>query len=381
MDVSVIIVNYNVRFFLEQCIRSVLAASKKMNVEIIVVDNNSQDTSVGAVYDKFPQVHLIKNSKNLGFSKAVNQGVKKAKGAYILMLNPDTVIAEDTLEMVFNFAENKKNLGVVGVKLLDGSGNFSEESKRNIPSRTSALGKFLGIPLSKKQSYYNISLNKDEAGESQILSGAFMFVKRAVFYEVNGLDEDYFMYGEDIDLCYKILKKGYTNFYFPKTSIIHYKGESTLKNKIYVGYFYNSIGLFYKKHFKFSFFSNAIVQLGIFLFKWLHYIKIKMYQKKKSSTIFIKSNNLEANIYKEKEAQLFYVSKNLEGNFKEIVDLAKAKNKDTLVFDNAIFSNKSIIKHFEKMSQSNLEFRIHPNHTNFIIGSSNPFKNGEIFVL
>ncbi|HIP26962.1 MAG TPA: glycosyltransferase family 2 protein, partial [Flavobacteriaceae bacterium] len=219
---SIIIVNYNVKYFLKQCLQSVFDACKNISAEVIVVDNNSDDLSCEMVEKFFPKVKLIANKKNTGFSTANNQGVAIAKGKYVLILNPDTVVAEDTFEKILAFAITKNNLGALGVKLIDGTGRFLPESKRGIPTPKTSINKIIGITNKK---YYANHLQENENGKIEILVGAFMFMKRSIYNEVNGFDEDYFMYGEDIDLSYKILKKGYKNYYLTDTKIIHYKGE------------------------------------------------------------------------------------------------------------------------------------------------------------
>ena len=222
MDISVVIVNYNVRYFLEQCLLSVQAASSNLCVEIIVVDNNSSDDSCAFLKDKFPAVKFIENKENVGFSKANNQGVEIALGEFVLILNPDTVIAEDTMDKIFSFSKNRHNFGVLGVKLIDGAGCFLPESKRNIPSPLASFNKLFTFSKKQQSNYYAIHLNEDESGSVEILVGAFMFLKKSIYTEVGGFDTDYFMYGEDIDLSYRVLKKGYKNYYFSDSQIIHY---------------------------------------------------------------------------------------------------------------------------------------------------------------
>lgn len=231
--------------------------------EIIVVDNSSQDHSCGMVKTDFSRVNLICNTENVGFSKANNLGIKQAKGKYILLLNPDTVIAENTLQKVLQFAENKPRFGAIGVKMIDGSGNFLPESKRNIPTPIVSLKKMLG----NSNSYYAQHLMADESGKANILAGAVMFMELAKYQEVGGLDDDYFMFGEDIDLSYKLLLKGYENYYFSGTTIIHYKGESTAKDEKYLRHFYGAMLIFYRKHFA----KHSV-------FTWLMPISIKFWQ-------------------------------------------------------------------------------------------------------
>jgi len=255
MKLSIIIVNYNVKYFIEQCLYSVLNAIKNIETEIFVVDNNSVDGSVAMIREKFPQIHLIENKKNTGFSYANNQAIKLAKGQYILLLNPDTVVEEDTFEKTIAFMDKQTDAGGLGVKMIDGKGNFLPESKRALPTPMVAFYKIFGFsklfPKSKKFGRYHLGfLNKDEIHEVEVLSGAFMLLRAETINKIGMLDEDYFMYGEDIDLSYRIIKGGYKNYYYPKTTIIHYKGESTKKGSInYVKVFYNAMIIFAQKHF------------------------------------------------------------------------------------------------------------------------------------
>ena len=255
MKISVIIVNYNVEHFLEQCLHSVFKAAKNVSAEIFVVDNNSVDRSIEMIRDKFPEVILIANKNNTGFSHANNQAILQAQGEYILLLNPDTVVEEDTFEKVIRFMDEHPDAGGLGVKMLDGKGNFLPESKRGLPTPLVAFCKIFGLaslfPRSRLFGRYHLGfLDKDKTHEIEILSGAFMLMRKSVLDKVGLLDEDFFMYGEDIDLSYRILKGGFKNYYFPETRIIHYKGESTKKSSVnYVFVFYNAMIIFARKHF------------------------------------------------------------------------------------------------------------------------------------
>ena len=222
MKLSVVILNYNVRYFLELCLQSVEAALEGIPSEIIVIDNNSDDASCEMVVSKFPSVTLIKNAVNVGFSKANNQAVEVAKGEYVCILNPDTVVSEDTFLKVMDFADSKSNLGIVGCRLIDGAGDFLHESKRNIPLVSIAIKKILG----NSNRYYANHVSEYGVGKVDVLVGAFMLIRQDVYKLLGGFDEDYFMYGEDIDLSYKSLKSGYDNYYYGDVSVIHYKGES-----------------------------------------------------------------------------------------------------------------------------------------------------------
>ena len=270
---SVVIVNYNVKHFIEQCLFSVQKASENLACEVFVVDNNSVDGSVTLIKEKFPQVNLIVNKTNTGFSVANNQAVKLAKGEYVLLLNPDTVVQEDTFIKILAFMDAHPEAGGLGVKMLDGQGNFAPESKRGLPTPSVAFYKMFGFsrffPKSKRFGKYHLSyLPEDQICEMDVISGAFMLMRKSVLDIIGMLDETFFMYGEDIDLSYRITQSGYKNYYFPETQIIHYKGESTKRSSLnYVVIFYKAMAIFSKKHFSGSnaFWFNALIHLAIFL--------------------------------------------------------------------------------------------------------------------
>lgn len=255
MKLSVIIVNYNVRHFLEQCLRSVMSASNGLAVEVLVVDNNSVDGSVEMVREQFPEVKLIANTDNPGFSKANNQGIKISHGEYVLLLNPDTVVEDDTFQKVIDFMDDHPDAGGLGIRMVDGKGRFLPESKRGLPTPSVAFHKIFGLswlfPKSKRFGKYHLGyLSEDETHEVDVLSGAFMCMRKKALDEVGLLDEQFFMYGEDIDLSYRLTQGGYKNYYYPEARIIHYKGESTKKGSLnYVYVFYNAMAIFARKHF------------------------------------------------------------------------------------------------------------------------------------
>ncbi|MFA9391694.1 MAG: glycosyltransferase [Prolixibacteraceae bacterium] len=271
MKLTVVIVNYNVKHFLEQCLYAVEKAIQTIPAEVYVVDNNSVDGSTGMLIHKFPWVKLIANKQNLGFSKANNQAMRLARGEYILLLNPDTVVEEDTFGKVILFMDQHPDAGGLGVKMIDGKGNFLPESKRGLPTPWVAFHKIFGLSALFKKSkvfgkYHLSFLSNDEIHEVDVLAGAFMLMRKETLDKVGLLDEDYFMYGEDIDLSYRITKGGYKNYYFPETTIIHYKGESTKKGSLnYVRMFYNAMIIFANKHFSkqyaglFSFFIHLAI--------------------------------------------------------------------------------------------------------------------------
>ncbi len=255
MKLSVVIVNYNVKYFLEQCLYSVAKAGTGIEMEVFVVDNNSVDGSVEMLRQKFPSVKVIANTVNTGFSKANNQAIRESSGEYVLLLNPDTLVEEDTFIKVIGFMDQHPDAGALGVKMIDGTGKFLPESKRGLPTPSVAFFKMTGLsglfPKSKLFGRYHLGfLDQNKTWTVDVLAGAFMWLRRSVLEKTGLLDEDFFMYGEDIDLSYRITRAGYKNYYFPETRIIHYKGESTKKSSVnYVFVFYNAMVIFAKKHF------------------------------------------------------------------------------------------------------------------------------------
>jgi GT2 family glycosyltransferase len=259
MKLSVIIVSYNVEAFLSQCLVSVERAVGRVGeelVEVFVVDNNSVDGTCDLVRRKFPNVKLIANSGNSGFAVANNQAIEIAKGEYILLLNPDTVVSEDTFVKCLEYSDKHPRMGGLGVPMYDGSGSYLPESKRGIPTPWASLCRISGLfrlaPKSKNfNSYYAGHLSRDEDAIIEVLSGAFMWMRASTLEEVGTLDEAFFMYGEDIDLSWRIIKGGWENHYFANTRIIHYKGESTKKGSLnYVSVFYKAMLIFAEKHFE-----------------------------------------------------------------------------------------------------------------------------------
>jgi GT2 family glycosyltransferase len=265
---SVIIVNYNVKHFLEQCLFSVLHAVKDLDAELIVVDNASTDGSKAFFWDtlqkstlgestfgEWGRVRFIWNEENVGFGRANNQALAQAKGKYVLFLNPDTIVAEDSLTKCIGYMEAHQEAGALGVKMIDGSGQFLKESKRAYPTLATSFYKLSGLascfPRSRSFARYHLGhLDRNKTHEVDVLAGAFMLVRREILEKTGGFDEDFFMYGEDIDLSYRIQKLGYKNYYFPETTIIHFKGESTKKGSLnYVKMFYRAMSTFVQKHY------------------------------------------------------------------------------------------------------------------------------------
>jgi len=306
-------------------LESVAAAITSIDAEIIVVDNNSSDESCKMVQERFPNVRLIDNKENIGFSKANNQGVAVANGEYVCVLNPDTVVAEDTFSQLIGFSDSKNKIGIVSCKLIDGAGRFLPESKRNVPTRLVAIKKLIGL----SKDYYVSNLKESEIGKSPVFVGAFMLLKRSLYEALGGFDERYFMYGEDIDLSYSILNAGFDNYYYGKTTVIHYKGESTLKDEVYAKRFYGAMQLFYKKYFKSNFLFDIAVSLGV---KIIPIVKS-----------VLKDDELE--------------------------------KRTELTLETAELSFKEMIQLFEKQEYY---YSIHLKNTNFTIGSKSSKSRGDV---
>ena len=265
MQLSVIIVNYNVKYFLEHCLLSVLKACKGIEAEVFVADNNSTDGSREYLEPKFPTVKFFWNRENTGFAKANNSVLSQTNGEHILFLNPDTIVPEDCFSKCLSFFKTHNDCGALGVRMIDGSGNFLKESKRSLPTPSSGFFKMTGLEKLFPNSpifagYYAGKLPETENNKAEVLSGAFMMLSQKAADKTKGFDEDFFMYGEDIDLSYRILKSGVQNYYLGEITIIHFKGESTQKRSPeYFKNFYGSVKLFIDKHYRSEKIKHALM--------------------------------------------------------------------------------------------------------------------------
>lgn len=251
MKLSVIIVNYNVTQLLRSCVLSLQKYAQEIEYEVIVIDNASTDTSWGDLIPEFPNVHFISSETNGGFSKANNQAVQTAKGEYILLLNPDTELEGFYMKELLDFADAQPSFGCLGVRMHDAEGNFLPESKRSVPDMFNSFEKlFTNFKKNNSKSYYRNDIEENAVEEVDVITGAFLLAKKEIYKKIGGLDEAYFMYGEDIDLCYTFLRNGYKNFYYGKVSILHHKGESTIKDEVYLNRFYGAMQTFIDKYYK-----------------------------------------------------------------------------------------------------------------------------------
>lgn len=248
---SIIIVHYNVTQLLRNCLLSIEKYAKNIDYEVVVIDNKSTDSSWGDLIPEFPKVYFMASEMNGGFAKANNEAIKTAIGEYVLILNPDTELEDFYLKEILDFADSKTNFGCLGVRMHDANGDFLPESKRSVPDMMNSFEKlFTNFKKKNSKSYYRNDVGEFEIAEVEVITGAFFLVKKEVYEKVSGLDERYFMYGEDIDLCYTLLNNGYQNYYYGKSSILHHKGESTIKDEVYLERFYGAMQIFIDKYYK-----------------------------------------------------------------------------------------------------------------------------------
>ena len=277
MKLSVIIVNYNVTNLLRNCLHSIEKYVSMIHYEVIVADNLSTDESWKVLIEEFPKVKFLALEENFGFAKANNLAIKNALGEYILILNPDTEIESNDIKTLLDFADSKENFGCLGVRMHDANGNFLPESKRSVPDMFNSFEKlFTGFKKNNSKSYYRNDIGEFDVAEVEVITGAFFLCKKAVYEKVGGLDEKYFMYGEDVDLCYTLLQNGFRNYYYGEISILHHKGESTIKDEVYLERFYGAMQIFIDKYYKTQKpFQYSFLKAGLQLRHKIELIKLK----------------------------------------------------------------------------------------------------------
>ena len=342
-----------------------------------MVDNNSQDGTVDYIKTKFPEAQFILNKENTGFAKANNQALKQARGKYMLFLNPDTIVAEDSFSTCISFLESTPQAGATGIRMVDGSGIFLKESKRGVPFPWTSFCKLSGLtalfPHSKLfASYYLGHLNEYENNVVDVLSGAFMMIKKEVLDQTGGFDEQFFMYAEDIDLSYRIQKAGFSNYYLADSTIIHFKGESTKKDLRYVKLFYKAMLQFMNKHFK---------SPGLFSF----FMKTGISFRSKTAAIPFLFTEKQAppknyNTFLTGEAKETQRLKTLLPNTGRIIVEDQTKCNETIFCEGIDFSFKKIIQSIERSNHS-LSFKIHASGSDSIVGSNSKVSRGEIIEL
>lgn len=407
MKLSVIIVNFNVKYFLEQCLFSVRKAAMGMNVEVFVIDNASTDGSREWLERTFTEITFIWNNHNYGFAKANNQALKMAGGDYILFLNPDTILPEDCFQKCIQHLANHPEAGALGVCMLDGSGRFLKESKRGFPTPMAAFFKLTGLsslfPKSAFFSHYHMGhLDPSVNHETDVLAGAFMMVRKEVLDKTGGFDESFFMYGEDIDLSYRIQEAGYNNLYFADCPIIHFKGESTRKGTLnYVRLFYGAMAIFARKHY--GGMSAGIFSFCIHLAIWIralfsaagHFLRYLMKgiarlfpsKLKDAKELIIVANNegfdrvqhiLRKNNVLKNNTQRITTTEdqnNAIGNLDELSVLVNRLHIHNIIFCENGLSFKEIIRQCQKLPEK-LGIRISANNSQSIVGSDSSIPAG-----
>jgi len=333
---------------------SVFKAVKNLKTQVIVVDNNSTDNS---------QVKVIENKENLGFSKGNNIGVQYAQGEYLCILNPDTIVGETVFDEIYAFAKANPQIAFTTTQLIDGTGAFLPESKRNVPTPKIARQKILG----NDSGYYSNDVNKDENGEIEVLVGAMMVCKKTVYEELGGFDPMYFMYGEDIDFCYTALQKDYKNYYLGTQKIIHFKGESTVKDKKYLERFYGAMGLFYDKHFKKSKLEKALVDLALKGIIAAKSVEIPIIESDESGYQVLVTNDLSL------KTDLFDKQFNMN-----TLRTSKLKFDTQIIWDTASVLYIDIIEFMSQNIKSNYTYRFLNQKRDFIIGSDTSTTRGVV---
>ena len=383
MKLSVIIVNYNVKYFLGQCLHSLYLSLKDIDAEVIVVDNASKDESEEYIKELFPEVIYIYNKNNVGFAKANNQAIKIARGEYVLLLNPDTIVPELHTRQVLDFMDNNPDAGACGVKMLSPNGQYLRESKRGYPSPMASFWKLTGTyKLFPNNPYFNTYylsyLDKEEVHEVPVLAGAYMMIRKSSLEQSGYLDEDFFMYGEDIDLSCRLEMSGDKNYYLPY-SILHYKGESTTKESYkYVRVFYGAMGIFFKKHGnKYSKLSRLLVYSGLYLQTYLKlsfvFIRRTLSRIHKTQThtpyfIIFASKTCNEEIFN-------ILNKNglgercrfIDSN-NNLKDLSSLSNKVThIIYDKTLFSYDEILSKLEGENEHNTQLGVYNPYLKAII--------------
>jgi GT2 family glycosyltransferase len=373
MKLTVVIVNYNVRHYLYQCLESLYRALNGIDAEVYVVDNHSRDGSVNYVSKRFKNVNYVESNHNLGFARANNIAIRQSEGEYILLLNPDTIVGEDTIHHVLDFMDAHPGAGGAGVRMLKSDGTKAMESRRGLPTPMTSFYKMSGLckrfPNSRRFGHYYMSyLPWDNAVQIEIISGAFCMLRKSAIEQVGLLDEDFFMYGEDIDLSCRLIKGGYQNWYLPET-ILHYKGESTQKSSFrYVHVFYEAMMIFFKKHYgSSSLWLTIPIKMAIYLKAFMALVKMQTTKIKKTlgffsprrkrepDYIFIGSSASIAQCRKlAKKKGLsgeFYVANentNPDGHLSMLSNLDTSRNSKYIVYDIEAFQYKKILDIFAR---------------------------------
>lgn len=348
MKLSIVIVSYNAPKHLEICLDSCQEALKNCEGEIIVVDNNSPEIDFESLKKIYPTIKYLLQTENLGFAKANNIGVENALGDYILILNPDTIIPEDIFPKLIDFHQSKDKIGLIGVRLIDTNGNFHPESKRNIPTAKNSFSKlFQRLNKSTSNNYYKLEVDEFETAPCEILVGAFMFTTKQIYQEIGGFDARYFMYGEDIDISYSAELAGYTNYYKGDITVLHYKGESTKRDKKYFKIFFEAMMIFLAKYYKDNWLNYQVLRTGIAVKYCVEMIKF--------------------NLSNQSNQQKVEVNKNELNWINQLSELKNQQNQN-IILDAERFSYQEILSIISQYNSSNTSFYIHPKNKNYVIG-------------
>ena len=394
MKLTVIIVNYNVKYYVEQCLRSLERALEGIEAEVVVVDNHSKDSSVEYLKERFPKVRIIVSQHNQGFAWANNIAIRKSQSDYVLLLNPDTIVGEGTIRMCTDFMDSHERAGGIGVMMLKSNGEKARESRRGLPTPMTSLYKMTGLcdrfPESRRfGKYYMGYLPWDEKVQIEVISGAFCMLRRKAIDEVGMLDEDFFMYGEDIDLSYRLLKGGWENWYMP-AKIVHYKGESTQKSSFrYVHVFYEAMLIFFRKHYsaaslwltipiKMAIYAKATVALAGMLSDKVRSMLGFFAGKKMVATEYLFMGSKEML----EECRLMADQNGLVARFVEAsaetmpqghmaVDMPLEKERLYVVYDTEAYGYQQIMDIFASEPKPNVEMATYDRHTRKMITAEN----------
>ena len=376
--VTTVIVNYRLKYFLEQTLLSVEEAYTEVPGQTIVIDNNSEDDSIDFLEQRFPNIKFIKNKENVGFAKANNQGFAIADTEFILVLNPDTIIGNDTLKETVEWMDKHPNCGAIGVKMVDGNGHFLPESKRSFPSTWNSFCKLFGLssifPKSRIFARYHLRfINEDQPHQVPVLAGAFMLLRTSLTKKIGGFDESFFMYGEDMDLSYRMLHDGMVNYYLP-TPIIHYKGECTKTESLnYVKIFYDAMHIFYRKHYpRSSWFNKIVVKAAIVLRMCISAISTALI-KPITQQFKCKAKACDTYIVSHRPTEIINIIES-EGfcsnnifKFNTIDNIPTVKKCVNIILDDREMNYQSIINTIINNKRHNYFFHIYSSRNNIII--------------
>ncbi len=354
---------------------SVKEALRDSKAEVIVVDNGSKDQSCKMIKDRFAWVRLIENEQNIGLSRANNQGANQAKGEYVCFLNPDIVVGSRTFSSLLDRAKRLPNLGILGPRLIDGKGRFLNDSKRNIPSPLTSLQRLLGVNFGSVKNYYAKHIPSEKNGYVDVLSGSFLLIKKKAFDLINGFDEDFFLCCEDIDLCYRMKKKGFQNYYIGDTVAIHYRAESIGRNEVYVKQFYNAMRIFYKKHFQSNWLFDVLISIAIQMVA-----SILRLQKRIKKSNSINQYYLISEDARLKQKLKAILSQKIKKISRERLTNLGDQNIE-IIFDNNFIAFDDIIDCMQKNKNNRITYKIRPQGSDYIVGSDFNDGKGEVIWL